>query len=100
MKVRIYPWLLAAAALTVFGGYFFFYFANLDATTSSRASAGILPSMAWTSSEAFVFFVIAVWGFAAICGLAIAVVATLFFGHMSATAEQPTEQPLVMKQAA
>jgi len=35
-----------------------------------------------------------------VCGLVIAVVATLFFGHMSAIEEHPVEQHLVMKQAA
>lgn len=102
MKARVYPWLLAAAALTVFAGYFLFYFTNLAATTVSKPFPGILPSMAWASSEAFVFFVIAVWSFAAICGVAIAIVAALFFGRMSteeslAIAEAPA---LAMKQAA
>jgi hypothetical protein len=100
MKARIYPWLLAAAALTVYGGFFLFYYAVLDVTTTSKPFAGILPSMAWTSSAGFVFFLIAVWSFAAVCGLVIAIVATLFFGHMSAIEEYPVEQPLVMKQAA
>jgi len=102
MKARIYPWLLATAALTIFAGYFLFYFTNLAATTVSKPFPGILPSMAWTSSEAFVFFVIAVWGFAAFCGVVIAVVAALFFSHMSteeslSIAEAPA---LAMKQAA
>jgi hypothetical protein len=102
MKARVYPWLLAAAALSVFAGYFLFYFSNLAVTTASKPFPSILPSMAWTSSEAFVFFVIAVRGFAAICGGMIATVAALFFGHMSteenlAVAKGPV---LAMKQAA
>lgn len=102
MKARVYPWLLAAGALSVFAGYFLFYFTNLAATTASKPFPGILPSMEWTSSEAFVFFVIAVWGFAAICGVAIAITAALFFGHMSAEENLPVaEAPaLAMKQAA
>lgn len=102
MKARIYPWLLGAAALAVFAGYFFFYFTNLYATTMNTPVQGILPSMQWTSSEAFLFFVVAVWSFAAICGVAIAIVATLFFGHVSMFEEQSEElaEPRVMKQAA
>src|SRR5689334_21486698 len=100
MKARIYPWLLAAGALSVFAGYFLFYFTHLAATTVSKPFPGILPAMAWTSSEAFAFFVIAVWSFAAVCGVAIAIVAALFFGHMSAEEERAIAEvpPLAMKQ--
>ena len=102
MKARIYRWLLAAAALSVFAGYFLFYFSNLAVTTATKPFPGILPSMAWTSSDAFVFFVIAVWGFAAICGGVIAIVAALFFGHLSAEENMPITETtsLAMKQAA
>lgn len=101
MKDRIYPWLLGAIALTVYGGYFFFYFANLYATTSIDRAQGILPSMDWTSSGAFTFFLIAVCGFAVLCGLVIALVAALFFARMSATEKQPEEvAPLALTRAA
>jgi len=102
MKTRIYPWLLGAATLSVFSGYFFFYFSNLYATATIHPAQGILPSMNWNSSDAFVFFLAAVWGFAALCGLVIAVVAALFFGHMSTSEEQAhaIAEPVALKQAA
>jgi hypothetical protein len=94
---RLYPRLLAAAALVIFAGYFFFYFTHLYATTTYSSAQGILPSMAWTSGEAFVFFVVAVWGFAAICGFVVALVAALAFGHMSRSVEQSVEEGVATK---
>jgi len=96
MKARIYPWLIGAAALLVFAGYFFFFFTSLFATTASRSAQGILPSVDWTSSAAFAFFLVAVWGFAAVCGLIVAILAALFFGHVSVGADQQEQQPAAM----
>ena len=102
MKARIYPWLLGAAALTVFSGYFFFYFTNLYATATIHPAQGILPSMNWNSSEAFVIFLVAVWSFAALCGLVTVIIAALFFEHMSMSEEQPhaIAEQIALKQAA
>lgn len=93
MKNRIYPWLLGMAALLVYGGYFLFYFTSLYATTATHSAQGILPAMDWTSSAAFTFFLVTVLAFAVVSGLMIAIVATLFFGHVSIDSEQSQEQP-------
>lgn len=70
------------ATVTVFGGYGLFYFATVEATSSSKPTYMILRSLDW-SSEAFVSFVILVWSAAVIGGITMAGIATVVFSGIA-----------------
>lgn len=99
MKHRIYPWLIGAGTLALFGGYFFFYLSSIFLTTASK------PAFGWNTDAAFLIFLSAVWGMAIIAGLFVAGMGALIFGYLAeeqlgeaAAKAQPTQ--LSLKQAA